>query len=155
MLGILGGVKRWTWFLWWNWCNPFNELCSGTIRVPYLVNLLFLKVIFMLISLVLLVQISNNCVSEVATEKKIYPFFCCTGPYYVETCLFIIQIIFFRILVSLKMDFVRNLWNIWNKYKFFLLTGTSGWGGGFYWFKNWQIAFEGNHDDTKKSRVLH
>ena len=69
LLGILGGVKRWTEFLWWNLCNVFNGLCSGTIRVLYLVNLLFLKIIFILISLVLLVEISNSCVSEVATEN--------------------------------------------------------------------------------------
>ena len=34
-----------------------------------IVNLLFLKVIFILISLVLLVEISNSCVSELATEN--------------------------------------------------------------------------------------
>ena len=58
----------------------------------------------MLISLVLLVETSNSCVSDVATEY-ISPFFCCTGPYYLETCLYIIQIIFFCILVSLKKGF--------------------------------------------------
>ena len=62
-------VKRWTWFLWWNWCNIFNGLCSGTIRALYLVNSLFRKVIFILISLVLLVEISNSCASEVTTEN--------------------------------------------------------------------------------------
>ena len=48
----------------------FNVLCSGTIRVLHLVNLLFLKVII-LTSLVLLVEryqivkyLENNCVSE-------------------------------------------------------------------------------------------
>ena len=47
----------------------FNGLCLGQIRVLYLVNLLFLKIIFILISLALLVVISNSCVSRVATNN--------------------------------------------------------------------------------------
>ena len=58
-----GIVIRWICFLRWNWCNIFNGLYSRTVRILYLVNLLFLKVIFILISLVLLVEISNSCVS--------------------------------------------------------------------------------------------
>ena len=161
LLGILGGVKRWTGFLWWNLCNVFNGLCSGSIRVLYLVNLLFLKIIFILISLVLLVQISNSCVSEVATENIYLFFFCCTGPFYVQSCLFTIQIFFFCILVSLKKNFIRSSWNIWNKYIYiyiFLLIETTGWRRDCNWFSNGWIYFEVNHDYTKKSKsdkVLH
>ena len=81
----------------------FNVLCSGTIRVLHLVNLLFLKVIFILISLVLLVEryqivkyLEKNCFSEnihllsfVALALPIFlsnffcpsvcPFMCCTS----------------------------------------------------------------------------
>ena len=63
LTAMQGRVIRWIWFLWWNWCNIFNGLCSGTNRIHYLVNLLFLKVIFIFISLVFLVEISNSCVS--------------------------------------------------------------------------------------------
>ena len=69
----------------------FNVLCSGTIRVLHLVNLLFLKVII-LTSLVLLVEryqivkyLENNCVSEniyllsfvaLALPTSLHNFFC-------------------------------------------------------------------------------
>ena len=43
----------------------------------------------------------NSCVPGVAT-KYLSPFFCCTGHCYVESCIFIIQIFFSFILVSLK-----------------------------------------------------
>ena len=49
-------------------------------------------------------------------------------------------------------------WNIRNKYTFFLLAVTSGWGGNFYWLCSGCIGFEVNHDDTKTCnsvRVLH
>ena len=95
LLGILGRVKRWTEFLWWNLCNVFNGLCSGTIRVLYLVNLLFLKIIFILISLVLLVEISNSCISEVAAENIYLLFFCCTGPFLCSELLIYYTNIFF------------------------------------------------------------
>ena len=45
----------------------FSGLCSGTIRVLYFVNALVLKVIFILIFLILLVEVSNSWVSGVAT----------------------------------------------------------------------------------------
>ena len=69
IIGMQDRVKRWNWFLWWNWCNLFNSLFSRTIRILYLLKILFLKVIFILISMVLLVEISNSCVSGVATEN--------------------------------------------------------------------------------------
>ena len=47
--------------------------CVQEQSVLYLINLLFLKVTFILVSLVLLVDISNSCVSEVAAEN-IYHF---------------------------------------------------------------------------------
>ena len=89
-----GRVIRWICFLRWNWCNIFNGLYLETIRILYLVNLLFLKVIFILISLVLLVEISNSCVSGewLCFWKYLSPFFCCIGPYYVESRIFIKQI---------------------------------------------------------------
>ena len=48
--------------------------------------------------------------------------------------------------------------NIWNKYKSFLLTVTSGRGGRLYWLSKERIGFEVNHDDTEKCnsvRILH
>ena len=58
-----------------NSCNLFNGLCSETIGVLYLVNLLFLKAIFIHISLVLLLEMSNRCVSGVATENIYHLYF--------------------------------------------------------------------------------
>ena len=82
-----GRIIRLIWFLWLNWCNIFNELCSGTIRILYLVNLLFLKMVFILISLLLLLEILNSCVSGKYIES-ICHFFCpfispsvCHAPY--------------------------------------------------------------------------
>ena len=94
LAAIQGRFIRWILFLWWNWCNIFNGLRSETIRILYPVNLLFLKVIFILISLVLLVEISNSCVSGeyLCFWKYLSPFFCCIGLYYIESCIFIIQI---------------------------------------------------------------
>ena len=42
---------------------------------------------------------------------------CCIGPYYVESCIFIIYI-FFLIVVSLKEIFTGNAVQYWNKYVF-------------------------------------
>ena len=94
LTAMQGRVIRWIWFLWWNWCNIFNGLCSGTIRILYIVNLLFLKEIFIFISLVLLVETSNSCVSGelLCFWKYLSPLFCCIDPYYVESCIFIKQI---------------------------------------------------------------
>ena len=94
LTAMQGRVIRWIWFLWWNWCNIFNGLCSGTNRILYLVNLLFLKVIFIFISLVFLVEISNSCVSgeQLCFWKHLSPFFCCIGLCYIESCIFIKQI---------------------------------------------------------------
>ena len=158
MSGILGRVKRWTWFLWWNWCNLFNGLCSGTIRVLYYVNVLFLKVIFILISLVLLVEISNSCVSEVAIDNTYLLSFAAQVLIILRAAYLLNKYFFLHISFFKKKDFIRNSWNIWNKYNFFILTETSGWEGVFYWFSNGRNAFEANYDDTKKynsDRVLH
>ena len=51
---------------------------------------------FLLISLVFLVEISNSCVSGVATEN-IYLISFLAFPYYVMSCIFIIQIFFSHI----------------------------------------------------------
>ena len=46
-----------------------------------------------LYSLVLLVEISNSCVSgELCFWKYLSPVLCCIGPYYVESCIFFKQI---------------------------------------------------------------
>ena len=65
-----------------NSCNLFNGLCLETIGILYLVNLLFSKAIFIHISLVLLLEISNRCVSGVATE--IYIIFILLHIYYTK-----------------------------------------------------------------------
>ena len=68
-----------------------------------LVNLLFLKVIFMLISVVLLVQISNSCVSEVATENiYLLSFFALV--LIMLRAAYLLYKYFFYILVSLKKE---------------------------------------------------
>ena len=41
-------------------------------------------------------------------RKYLSPFFSCIVPYYVESCIFVIQILFSYILVSLKKDFTGN-----------------------------------------------
>ena len=130
---------------------------SGTIRVLYLVNLLFLKVIFVLISLVLLAEISNSCVSEVATEN-IYLFsFVALVLILLRAAYLLYKYFFLHISFFKKRTLSGIQQNIWNEYKFFLIAGTSGLEGGFCWFSNEWITFEANHDDTKKcnsDRVL-
>ena len=76
--------------------------------------------------------------------------FCCIGPYYVESFRYIIQAIFFVIVVSLKKDFIGNAVEYWNKRKSVSLTGTSGGGTRLLLVQQWVNWFEANHDDTKK-----
>ena len=122
----LGRVKRWTRFLWQNWCNLFNGLCSGTIRVPYQLNVLFLRAIFILISLV---EISNSCVFEVTIENKYLLSFVAMvlimlRAAYLSYKYIFVHISFFRKRTSSGIQCI-----ICNKYNFFLLSllsGTSG-----------------------------
>ena len=51
-----------------------NRVCSGTLRILILVNFLLLKVIFILISMILEVEISKSFVSRVAKEIIFYSF---------------------------------------------------------------------------------
>ena len=49
IIRMQGKIKRLNLFLWWNWCNLFNGLCSEIMRVLCFVNVLFLKVILILV----------------------------------------------------------------------------------------------------------
>ena len=69
IIRMQGKIKRLNLFLWWNWCNLFNGLCSEIMRGLCFVNVLFLKVILILVSLFFLVTMSNSCLSGVVTEK--------------------------------------------------------------------------------------
>ena len=76
--------------------------CSGIIRLLCLVNALFLKVIFILISEVLLVEISNSCVSVVAAEN-IYLFsFVALFLIMLKAAYLLYKYFFSYILISLK-----------------------------------------------------
>ena len=117
-----------------------------------------LKVIFILISLVLLVEISTSCVSEVATENIYLLSFVALIPTMLGAAYLLYKYFFLHISFFKKRASSGIQCNVCNKYKFFLLTGTSGWKGGFYWFSNGRMTFEANHDDTKKwnsDRFLH
>ena len=49
-------------------------MCLGTLSVLYLLNLLFFKIIFLLNSMVLMVEISNSWVYGLPREKTFIPF---------------------------------------------------------------------------------
>ena len=50
-------------------------MCLGTLSVLYPVNLLFFKVMFLLKSMVLIIEIPNSWVHELPTEKCFVTFF--------------------------------------------------------------------------------
>ena len=66
-----------------------------------------------------------SCVPGVAT-KYLSPFFCCIGPFYIESCIFNIWIFFSLLLVSLKKGLHGKTMEYLNKDNFFLPTDTPG-----------------------------
>ena len=48
----------------------FNRMCLGTLSVLYPVNLLFFKVMFLLKSMALMVEMSNSWVYGLPTAKN-------------------------------------------------------------------------------------
>ena len=116
---------------------------------------------FILIPLVFVVEISNSCVSGVTIEKINHLSFDVLVLIKLkESCIFIMQIIFSHILVSLKKrtssaiqcnTYLEEIW-------IFLTNGDFKMRRGFYWFSNGRTGFEANHEGTRKCnsvRVLH
>ena len=62
-------------------------MCLGTLSVLYSVNLLFFKVMFLLKSMALIVEIPNSWVYELPTEKCFVTFFSGEHPNF-WTCIF-------------------------------------------------------------------
>ena len=52
----------------------FNRMCLGTLSVLYPINLLFLKVMFLLKYMALMVETSNSWVYGLPTEKNFVTF---------------------------------------------------------------------------------
>ena len=83
------------------------------------------EVDFYIISVALLIEMSNSCVSVGGTENI---FLLSFVPYYAESCIFIIQVLFPYILVSFKKGTHGECNGIFGiNVIFFLLTLTSGW----------------------------
>ena len=111
LTAMQGIVRRWIWFLWWNWCNIFNGLCSGTIRVLYLVKFIVFESDFYTYLSVFLVEISSSlvCGEQMCLWKCLSSLFCFIGPYYVESCMFIKQIFLGRTTTSISYFFCPSV----------------------------------------------
>ena len=93
--------------------------------VFYLANVLFLKVIFILISLVFLAEISKSCVSGVATENLYLLSFVALVLIMLRAAYLFYKYFFSHILVSIKKGLQGNVIAYWNRFKFLLLPGIT------------------------------